>query len=348
ELRNMRRTLLSLALAALSSAVVRFHCSQLVVQRLDPLVGPGLIPSSHVHQIVGGNAFNASMDPKKDLPGESTCTTCEFTEDFSNYWTAVLYFKAQNGSYKRVPQLGNNQFTGANGGLTVYYMQDPIYTQNQTSKVTAFQPGFRMFVGDIYARSVAQGSKFRQLTYTCLDTFVTRAPEIMKFPTRTCAQGILTSLRFPTCWDGVNLDSPDHMSHMAYPETGSFESAGPCPATHPVRTSQLMYEVVWDTKPFHNLTWPADGSSPFVWSFGDGTGYANHADYIFGWKGTRLQQILDTNTYMNDSLTGATLQDVDGMNSCTQQAIVTEDIDSWLPELPGGFQADYGPTATSA
>jgi hypothetical protein len=47
-------TILALALAGPSIAVVRFHCSQLVVERLDPLVDPGLIPSSHVHQIVGG------------------------------------------------------------------------------------------------------------------------------------------------------------------------------------------------------------------------------------------------------------------------------------------------------
>jgi len=85
------------------------------------------------------------MDPKKDLPGESSCTSCQFTEDFSNYWTAVLYFRAQNGSYKRVPQLGNNQFTDAIGGLTVYYMQDPIYDQAQKSKVTAFQPVSLMY-----------------------------------------------------------------------------------------------------------------------------------------------------------------------------------------------------------
>lgn len=75
------------------------------------------------------NSFNATMDPSKDMPGESTCTSCQFTEDFSNYWTAVLYFRAQNGSYKRVPQLGNNQFKTANGGLTIYYMQVSVTTQ---------------------------------------------------------------------------------------------------------------------------------------------------------------------------------------------------------------------------
>lgn len=50
-----RTTLLTLALiVAHTSAIVRFHCSQLVTERLDPLVNPGSIPSSHVHQIVGG------------------------------------------------------------------------------------------------------------------------------------------------------------------------------------------------------------------------------------------------------------------------------------------------------
>lgn len=80
------------------------------------------------------------MDPKKDMPGDSTCTTCEFSEDFSNYWTAILYFKARNGTYKRVPQRPNAGFEGANNGMTVYYMQDPLYDTAQKSKVTAFKP----------------------------------------------------------------------------------------------------------------------------------------------------------------------------------------------------------------
>jgi len=340
-------TLPTLALAMPSSALVRFHCSQLVTQRLDPLVNPGQIPSAHVHQIVGGNSFNATMDPKKNMPGESTCTSCQFTEDFSNYWTAVLYFRAQNGTYKRVRQLGNNQFTTANGGLTVYYMQDAIYDPEQKSKVTAFKPGFRMYIGDVQARTLVDAARYRQLTYTCLDTFVTRSPETIAFPDRKCKEGIFTSLRFPTCWDGVNLDSPDHMAHMSYPETGTFESGGPCPSTHPVRTGQLMYEVVWDTKPFNDLEWPKDGTQPFVWSFGDATGYANHADYIFGWKDDALQKVLDSPCHFktNCSEYGVKLQSVADMNKCTQPVMVNEDIDGWLPELPGGFQAQYAPAS---
>jgi hypothetical protein len=189
-----------------------------------------------------------------------------------------------------------------------------------------------MFVGDIFARTLAEAGRFRQLTYTCLDEFITREPELMAFPKRRCKEGIMTSLRFPTCWDGKNLDSPDHMSHMSYPETGTFESGGPCPSTHPVRTSQVMFEVVWDTKPFNDLEWPKDGSSPFVWSFGDATGYANHADYVFGWKGDALQKILDTPCYFNCDQVGLKLQSIAEMNNCTQKVVIDEDIDgckSW-------------------
>ena len=90
------------------AAMMRFQCSRLVVERMDPLVTPGMIQSPHIHQIVGGDSFNATMTPVEYDPSvESTCTTCSFSEDFSNYWTANLYFKARNGTYKRVPQMVN-------------------------------------------------------------------------------------------------------------------------------------------------------------------------------------------------------------------------------------------------
>ena len=52
-------------------------------------------------------SFDIGMNPKNDLPEISTCTTCSFSEDFSNYWTAVLYFKHQNGTFQRASQFQN-------------------------------------------------------------------------------------------------------------------------------------------------------------------------------------------------------------------------------------------------
>lgn len=54
--------------------------------------------------------------------------------DLSNYWTANLYFKARNGSFKRVPQIANRGNNGETGGFTVYY------TSPGKGKVTAFKP----------------------------------------------------------------------------------------------------------------------------------------------------------------------------------------------------------------
>jgi hypothetical protein len=65
------------------AAMMRFACSQLTVERLDPLVNPGLEGSPHTHQIVGGNSFQAEMRPESyNLVAQSTCTTCTFSEDF--------------------------------------------------------------------------------------------------------------------------------------------------------------------------------------------------------------------------------------------------------------------------
>lgn len=71
------------------------------------------------------------------------------------------------------------------------------------------------------------------------------------------------------CWDGVNLDSTDHKSHVAYP-SGSFETGGACPSTHPVKLPQVMYEVMWDTTQFNDANlWPTDNTQPFLYSNGD-------------------------------------------------------------------------------
>jgi hypothetical protein len=137
----IRDLLTALALVAPSHALIRFGCSQLVVDRLDPLVEPGTASSAHLHQIIGGNSFVPDMRPETMDPAKlSTCTTCQPADDFSNYWTAPIYFKARNGTYKRVPQKPNSGFEGSNGGMTVYYMQAQLADVAQKPKVKAFPP----------------------------------------------------------------------------------------------------------------------------------------------------------------------------------------------------------------
>lgn len=108
-------TLLTAVTALVGNAaaqnMLRFACSQLVVERTDPLVNPGMKYTPHLHQIVGGDAFNITMDPSVDLAKTSKCTSCSFVQDKSNYWTAVMFFKAKNGTYIRVPQVLKSHHT---------------------------------------------------------------------------------------------------------------------------------------------------------------------------------------------------------------------------------------------
>lgn len=148
---------------------------------------------------------------------------------------------------------------------------------------------------------------------------------------------ILTTL-FPSCWDGKNLDTPNHQDHVAYPTKGPADFLMPseCPSTHPVKIPQLMLEIVWDTTKFNNKAeWPADGSQPLVLSTGDPTGYGQHGDYVFGWKGDALQRAMDDDGCFSAECGKQKSQDIGVANQCKIQKTVIEDADGWMTSLPG-------------
>ncbi|KAI2634825.1 hypothetical protein GGS26DRAFT_551460 [Hypomontagnella submonticulosa] len=332
----MKSLSVALALIAPAHAGLRFGCSSLTTQRLDPVVEPGANPSAHLHHIVGGNAFNATMTG--DVGTRGTCTTCEMSEDFSNYWTAVLYFKhPTNGSYHRVPVTNNAALApGTKGGMTIYYTQHDFFTDDlKNQPIRAFPPGFRMTVGSPTTSTLDQAKGHIGLRYNCLQTTLNRGPEMVDFPTKPCPGGIFAVHHFPACWDGKNLDSPDHQSHMYNTITqDGFTNAPKCPESHPVRMPQVTYETVWDTTKFNSL-WPSGAPNPFIWSFEGSSGYGTHADYMFGWKGDSLQRAMNKSECFYDGCGSITKQAMSVANQCTVPDMVGEDTEGWVDHLPG-------------
>ena len=100
---------------------------------------------------------------------------------------------------------------------------------------------------------------------------------------------------FPSCWDGVNLDSADHTSHMSYPIQNY--NGGDCPDSHPVQLVSLFYEMFLNTGDF-----PYHGNGTWVLANGDTTGYGHHGDFQNGWDVDLLQEAIDTCTEANGNV----------------------------------------------
>lgn len=83
---------------------------------------------------------------------------------------------------------------------------------------------------------------------------------------------------FPTCWNGVDNDSIDHMSHVSYDlEGGKFD--GDCPDEFPVKLPEIH---------FYFRIVPYSGGAHI---FSDGTSFF-HSDYFSGWDSNELQIVL--------------------------------------------------------
>jgi hypothetical protein len=48
---------------------------------------------------------------------------------------------------------------------------------------------------------------------------------------------------FPDCWDGVNLDTADHRSHMSYANGALLEGELACPADHPYKIPEVAIQA---------------------------------------------------------------------------------------------------------
>ena len=51
----------SVGLVDASSHMIFGGLNPIAYERVDPIVNPGISPSPHAHQIIGGNSFNASV-----------------------------------------------------------------------------------------------------------------------------------------------------------------------------------------------------------------------------------------------------------------------------------------------
>ncbi len=215
----------------------------------DPIVFFRQPGRSHDHTYFGNTATNANSTPASlRATGE---TTCRLGADTAAYWVPTLF-------------VGGNAVRPR--GAIAYYLRRTI------EPVQAFPANLEVVAGSAAARS-AQSTRV---------TFWTCGGRTISSEIPTCARSNLRlQVNFPNCWNGRQLDSADHRSHLAY------SADGVCPASHPAEVPALTLVVYYGV---------AGGSQAELASGGD---FSGHADFVNAWDQDTLQRLVDR--YLNRS-----------------------------------------------
>lgn len=227
-------------------------CTYVNTQTVDPIVFPGDKTRSHAHDFFGNRSTDENTT--SDSLIRNTSTSCQHADDLSAYWTPSAY----DGG-KQAPAVGTS----------MYYFTDKV---NDPSKMKAMPVGLRMIAGSANATG-PQSSQVTWFEEHRNATNNTRGSNNMI--TANQSGQVTVRVNFPQCWNGTQLDSPDHKSHMAYINNGV------CPSSHPVMLPQLTTFVRYD----------ANGGSDFALS--SGPWYTAHADFWNAWHPDTFAEILD-------------------------------------------------------
>jgi hypothetical protein len=211
----------------------------------DPILFPGQPGKSHHHSFVGNRTTGASSTLASLLAGGSSC---DRVGDTAAYWMPSLLV---NGKY------------AAPTRATIYYRRRTL------DRVVPFPAGFRMIAGNAYATA----PQAQTVTFWNCGAGVASSSAI---PTCTRRSFLRLHVTFPSCWDGRNLDSPDHASHMRYATRGG------CPATHPVQLPAITLIYRYGRIPARASVALASGGQ-----------FSGHADFFNAWDQATLQRLVD-------------------------------------------------------
>ena len=197
------------------------------------------------------------------------------------------------------------------------------------------------------AQSSQAALRQKALGFNCLNYQTTAEASLNRhfLPNKTyldehCTDGVRFELMFPSCWNGKDVDSDDHQSHVAYP---SLVMDGTCPEGYETRLVSLFYETIWNTYAFKDV----DGY--FALANGDPTGYGYHGDFMQAWDDGVLQEAVDTCTSETGLVDDCEIFDIQTEAEQRQcefkmpSALKDENVFMHADGLPGTMPIEFGP-----
>lgn len=241
-----------------SDGQFRMECDYSHMSFDDPIVYPGKQGAAHLHVFFGNTAVNyASTQESIEKTGNSTCAGG--IANRTGYWVPAV-IDTKDGTPLKPSK------------ILVYYKSDAVGGAN----VKPYPAGLRMIAGDTKSSGPQSNTD-----WGCLGPNG-QEERFESIPTN-CPVGytVEATIDFPMCWDGVNLDSPDHKSHMSFTIWDNEIRKKTCPKSHPIGlpglTEKIQYKVV---EAGATARWRLSSDR---YSTALPGGFSIHADWFNGW-----------------------------------------------------------------
>lgn len=258
----------------------RFLCGAGQISNDDPIVYPGKPGAAHLHQFFGNLDANAhSTYESLRKRGESTCQN---DLNRSAYWMPAML--DGKGNVVR-PDF-----------VSVYYKRRPAsdpFCTTAGKGCVRIPRGLRFIFGwDQTRPTERQPENNVHFNFKCVQVWTptTAAFADMVEPMKVCKPGqwLSATISTPECWNGKDLDTNDHRSHVSDMIRNRTTGQNACPATHPYIIPQFTMGVAYSIEA---------GDDPTMWRLssdhmapGDVAGSTFHSDWFGAWEDDVLER----------------------------------------------------------
>ena len=286
--------------------IIRINCDFSHSAYNDPIVFPGEEGAAHLHRFYGNELLDHTTTMESLLTtGSSTCQGNNLNR--SAYWIpallAPLYNQQtkerqlyENGdpAWRAVPAVvGNNE-----EAHEVFYYSAGI---DDLEAIQPIPPGLRMIAGEA-ATKPGRTQDTSVVRWHCQSWESTDAGNpswSTTIPECYAPDRLRMDIFFPSCWDGVNLDSANHKSHLAYPVRDTDTKLSACPASHPVAIVRPSFHYafgvlpnVYDPETKSSRGWRIASDDYEVTDTQPG-GLSLHGDWFNAWHPTIMEAMLE-------------------------------------------------------
>ncbi|WP_221350983.1 DUF1996 domain-containing protein [Streptomyces beigongshangae] len=196
------------------------------------IVAPGVTNGAHHFHDYVGNQSNDAFASDEDLANAET--TCENKGDKSSYFWPVV--RLQNGTEEKDAASPGGGIEGNAGEIVTPKQVTMSFEGSPRGEVTAMPKLLRIITGD--AKAFVNGPANANASWSCTGFEDRQLKD--KYP--LCPQGsdVVRTFKFQSCWDGRNIDSANHRTHVA------FAGADGACANDFKAIPQLVQRIVYD------------------------------------------------------------------------------------------------------